>query len=38
MGLFDFLNPKKKIEKLLSDKVNVQALVDKATKTLKEKG
>jgi two-component SAPR family response regulator len=37
MGLFDFLNPKKKIEKMLSDKVLNQA-VEKATKVIKEKG
>jgi hypothetical protein len=37
MGLFDFLNPKKKIEKLLSDKVITQ-VVEKATKLIKEKG
>jgi|SwirhirootsSR3_FD_contig_41_12082065_length_377_multi_2_in_0_out_0_1 hypothetical protein len=37
MGLFDFLNPKKKIEKLLSDKVMTQ-VVEKATKAIKEKG
>jgi hypothetical protein len=37
MGLFDFLNPKKKIEKLLSEKVVAQA-VEKAKGLLKEKG
>jgi hypothetical protein len=37
MGLFDFLNPKKKIEKLLSEKVMGQ-VVEKATKAIKEKG
>ncbi len=37
MGLFDFLNPKKKIEKLLSDKVMTQ-VIEKATKLIKEKG
>ena len=38
MGLFDFLNPKKKIEKLLADKVDLSKVVEKATKTIKEKG
>jgi hypothetical protein len=37
MGLFDFLNPKKKIEKLLQDKVGAE-VVAKAIQLIKEKG
>jgi len=37
VGFFDFLNPKKKFEKLLSDKVKGPA-IEKAVKLIKEKG
>ena len=37
MGLFDFLNPKKKIEKLLQEKVMGQVM-EKAKTLIKEKG
>lgn len=37
MGLFDFLNPKKKIEKLLQDKV-MGPVLEKAMTSIKEKG
>lgn len=37
MGLFDFLNPKKRIEKLLQEKVMGQVM-EKAKTLIKEKG
>ncbi|HEY3446176.1 MAG TPA: hypothetical protein VGK67_07415 [Myxococcales bacterium] len=37
MGFFDFLNPKKKFEKLLADKVKGPA-IEEAVKLIKEKG
>jgi hypothetical protein len=37
MGFFDFLNPKKKIQQLLSDKVMPKVL-EKAKQLLREKG
>lgn len=37
MGFFDFLNPKKKFEKLLADKVKGPA-IEYAIKLIKEKG